>query len=823
MSIYSESKSLSVSRINSRAREIAEKAAQQVSSIGGMFPQQQALFGQSDIRNQRAYGYYRGWVYTCIHPAARRVAAQPWGCGLMGGSRSADKRLVGGTQLKRLRQLGCVKQASSELEVVESHPLLDLLERPNSVQRKWDFLYLSAVNMLLTGECYWVASGGEDDNEELWCVPTHWIRPRHDNGLFTGFTLSIDSMVRVELSSEQVARTYMPSPYDVRQAMSPLQAIIQSVQVDDSIVTSQKQLFDRGIFPNLVVTVGRNIGPDGKRTDTRPALTMPQRSQMIRAIRQIWSQSVNAGDPAIIDGFIESIHKITNSPQEMDWLQSSELVRKRIMQAFGLNPIIVGELENANRASAVVAEQSVCANVVNPLVAAFSETAQEFFSQRYPESEKLVVWLEPAEPVDPDLELARWTAARQVGDVTPNEFRAEILGLPPLEEDEGQHRNQLLDSAAGMQAAIQVTSAIAMGAISQESGASLLQLFLQITEQEADAIVGSGKLEGAMAPQQQPVPEETAARLIAGKGNQQRVGYRPSLSRDAIKAASRKQTEAVQQILAKAAGDHFSQCVAGTTKAIRESDIDTQGESPEIAAERLLAAAYDPQEWLAEMKKTLRPPLTWAAMQGAMSELNLMARLGGKAVKRDQPRVPAGGPDGGQFTSGGGGGGSSGSGGAVAEQQSSEQSARAKASYNPCTKEKQQESDRFEAELARKIGAKRSGDNKPMDNFVDTVHGVEVKVLHDAKTTRVHMRRDSRERKEAWIAERKGRTGHTVLIDNRDKFGGGKHKDRYSGHKIYYHQGVGAFRGNKMTKVKNYSDLKKLIKGDRQTLERYGL
>lgn len=115
-----------------------------------------------------------------------------------------------------------------------------------------------------------------------------------------------------------------------------------------------------------------------------------------------------------------------------------------------------------------------------------------------------------------------------------------------------------------------------------------------------------------------------------------------------------------------------------------------------------------------------------------------------------------------------------------------------------------------------------------MDLFVNEKHGVELKVMHDQKPQgnsagRVNMRKDSRERKEAWVADKSGRTAHTVLIDNRDKFDGGKHAGSFSGNKIYYKSGVGAFNLESMTKVGSFKDLRAIIVGDKATRKKYGL
>lgn len=147
-----------------------------------------------------------------------------------------------------------------------------------------------------------------------------------------------------------------------------------------------------------------------------------------------------------------------------------------------------------------------------------------------------------------------------------------------------------------------------------------------------------------------------------------------------------------------------------------------------------------------------------------------------------------------------------------APKKDSDRSARARAAYNPSTKAKQDESEALEHKVTKALGATKSGDNRPMDVTAknDTV-GIEVKMLHDAKEQRVNMRPDSRGRKEEWIAEKKGRRAYTVVVDNRDKFDGGRHADKYSGHRIYYKEGVGAFGLSTMHRASSLADLKTKI------------
>ena len=75
------------------------------------------------------------------------------------------------------------------------------------------------------------------------------------------------------------------------------------------------------------------------------------------------------------------------------------------------------------------------------------------------------------------------------------------------------------------------------------------------------------------------------------------------------------------------------------------------------------------------------------------------------------------------------------------------------------------------------------------------------------------MRPDSRKRKEDWLKQKPGRKAFTVLVDNRNEFQNGAHKDKYSGTKFYYKEGVGAFRLEQMNKAKSLAHLKQLLEG----------
>jgi hypothetical protein len=116
----------------------------------------------------------------------------------------------------------------------------------------------------------------------------------------------------------------------------------------------------------------------------------------------------------------------------MDWLQSGQQIKSRIFQAFGVNPIIAGEVEGANRASSAAAEDHFCKFTVNPLAALMSEVISAWIGPNFAEKgEELVVWIEPAQPADPDTKRADLAFLRSVGGLSIDQYLA-AYGFPPL-------------------------------------------------------------------------------------------------------------------------------------------------------------------------------------------------------------------------------------------------------------------------------------------------------------------------------------------------------------------------------------------------------
>jgi len=625
---------------------------------------------------REAYSFMRSWVYVSVDAIARRAASQAVGVGEIENAPAESRRRLSIPSGRKTttnapwslrsvpRSIRERAAGAQELTVYESHPLLDLLQRPNSVQRKFEFIYLSAVNLLITGECYWV--GGEveggDGDFELWAVPTNWITPKHENGLFTGYRLQVAGQATPrDIPAENVARTYLPDPSDIKSALSPLSTVIAAARVDDHIQTSQEAMFRRGINPNLIVTIGRMRGEDGSLTDRRPVLQGRHRRQIIRAIREIWDQTVSSGDPAILDGLIESVHKLHNTPQEMDWPASGEIVKKRIMQAYKVNPIVVGEITAGNRAQAVEAEKNFCGNAVNPLSSALSETLTEFVGPWYEEGKPVVVWIEDSIPTDPDQTLKEWVEARKNEDVTADEFRAEILGLPPLQKRDDPAR--LLTQQGGLTGVTALVDKVAAGTITDEQATEIMVATLRLDRATAEKIAGVGikrepppapVVPPANPPPPAPTGEDDGGDADEGEGDEDGEddggndggdgGAPPGEERGAtedegppfagygsvrqfVRDIATKSVAKYERRMAHDVGQYFRDSVKRFVDALLAIDWVPTPNNAEHQAQLLMTMAWDADAETRYLKESAIPTWVDAYVGGAFNELEVLRAI----------------------------------------------------------------------------------------------------------------------------------------------------------------------------------------------------
>lgn len=363
--------------------------------------------------------HFNGWQFVAIRAIAVRVAGQQVN---VASVRGAPGRLQ-------------TKAVGDDLEPIPDHPLVAAIDAPNPYMVRWQLMYVTVAGLELTGKAYWWI---RDTNRglEIYPLPADWMSPEHDGGLYSRWRVRPPGVPEgLVIDNADIAYFSLPDPADpLMGAVSPLQTQARAINSDEAIQASQDIAFRAGIHPSVVVKAGRLPNAVTGGEGMRPVLTPEQRKQLITSIRNALSGVLKHGDAAIVDGMIEDIIPWSNKPAEMDWLNSGAQTKSRILQAFGVNPIVVGEVENANRASSWVAELHFCNNVVNPLLILMGQVLTARVAPRWAgPSERLKVWFDLCRADDDELKLRAWQYGLTQGAVTLNEYRRHILNLPEME------------------------------------------------------------------------------------------------------------------------------------------------------------------------------------------------------------------------------------------------------------------------------------------------------------------------------------------------------------------------------------------------------
>jgi len=447
--------------------------------IGGMSDWQQ------QSRSRESYSLFRGWLYSAVHALSLEASGQPVQVGHISGSVAEEGKRTspGGTKAYWLNRMPATmrsKAAAQELEILVDHPLLDALEKPNPFQMRGQFVYSFVANLNLTGWGYIIGGRDEDGSIELYSLPTTWIKPNADRTKFRVVDPTKSAQEGEEFDASQVACAYMPNPSDPRQAKSPAQSQMSAIRIDEYVQSSQENFFQQGVLPSVLVTLGKRPYPN-KRGEGRPIINDAQRRQIYAVVARYMSGVANFNRPAILDGMVENVSRFSQTAKEMDWSKSEDKVRARILSALAVHPYILGEVMPGSWAQASIIERRFYKRV-NTFLDMLS-TAVTSLVGTEESGEPLLVWWEGCIPYDPQIRDAQLRFARNNGDITQNEFRAEI-GFAP---DEDQNQANLTTDSARVVATL--LGQLGQGLVSNEQvSAALIEMGL--SNDAAERIAG---------------------------------------------------------------------------------------------------------------------------------------------------------------------------------------------------------------------------------------------------------------------------------------------------------------------------------------------
>lgn len=307
------------------------------------------------------------------------------------------------------------------------HPVLSLLSAPNAAQGRAELFEALYGQLLLSGDGYLEAVGGEDGVPlEIHVLRSDRMRlvPGED-----GWAIAYDYAVggrkhRFDVSGSHSVICHVRNfhPLDDHYGLSPMQAAAQAVDVHNSASRWSKGLLDNAARPSGAIVYRGGEGQGGMSAEQfdRLSTEMEAHHQGAR----------NAGRPMLLEGGLDW-KPMGFSPSDMEFQKTKESAAREIAVAFGVPPMLLGIPGEATFANYQEANRAFYRLTVLPLVTRVACAVGHWLGQFSGETLELKPDLDQVSALGSERD-AQWRRVSDAAFLTDAEKRA-ILGLPPLE------------------------------------------------------------------------------------------------------------------------------------------------------------------------------------------------------------------------------------------------------------------------------------------------------------------------------------------------------------------------------------------------------
>lgn len=325
------------------------------------------------------------------------------------------------------------KTAAGNLETVESHPLIALLENPNPFMTRQDIVELLFIFAESTGDGNWLLDDGGNEGralgqkmklsqvKEIWPLPSHELKPIPDPKEFVkGYRFKPEGQGKHEdFSVSEVLRIQYPSPCSMLQGLGALKPVGGDLAAD-----LYAQGFERFIMKNLAANI-IFLKTDG-------AFTPDQEEEYRRSLANVFKN--------VKIGFMQSGLDFATpqiAAKDLPFLELDARRQKRILGALGVPPIMAGS-EDAKYDNADQQKRFFWGDTMRPKLNRLAGMLTKKL-HALGESDRLVVIpdLSEVQELQPDAKLRAETGYIWRKSGVPLNDVIKHFGVPGMDEVEG--------------------------------------------------------------------------------------------------------------------------------------------------------------------------------------------------------------------------------------------------------------------------------------------------------------------------------------------------------------------------------------------------
>jgi HK97 family phage portal protein len=306
----------------------------------------------------------------------------------------------------------------------DSHPLLDLLARPNPRQDGAAFLDSVVAHLLLAGNAYIENVSLEGQVRELHALRPDRMRvvpgadgwPEAYEYHVAGRTLRFAQ----EGAPPPILHLTQFHPLDDHYGLSALEAAAVAVDTHNAAARWNKALLDNAARPCGALVYA---GPDGS------VLADNQFERLKRELEDQYQGARNAGRPMLLEGGLDW-KPMSLSPKDMDFLDAKHNAAREIALCFGVPPMLLGIPGDNTYANYQEANRALWRATVLPLAARLGTALAQWLSPAFG-AVRLLVDTDRIEALAAD-RAALWERVSAAPFLTVNEKRAAV-GYAPVE------------------------------------------------------------------------------------------------------------------------------------------------------------------------------------------------------------------------------------------------------------------------------------------------------------------------------------------------------------------------------------------------------
>lgn len=426
-----------------------------------MQPGRPGMWGSDWSRHRKEATAYVGFHYVAIHALASEamqatvevyrdenaIPVQEWP--------KWNTRHKGLRKSVARRKLGSYRKGygddTEELEQVDvSHPLAEMLMRPNPKQTGAMLRYEQVMQLRLTGLCLiWNVPNSAGRTVERYVLPTACVDPVAPSGEYPegAWRVNPDYMPKIVdgqgffqtgslgffmtaqqiLPAEQVQIVGYPHPTSKTDCQSPVSATALWTDTANAVDQARKSQMDNAGNPSLVVSID-------------PEINMSPEEFSAEKQRFLNSYTGPSSNRSVLFMAGATASQLSMAAKEMDYGTAHGDLRDAQLAAHTTHAMAIGAEVPGTYGAMGVAMLVRKYNVLMPVLCMLADHDTTFFAPQF--GPGLTVWYEPESFEDPEIAAQVLQMALTAGNVlTANEWRASASKLgfsfDPLEGEEG--------------------------------------------------------------------------------------------------------------------------------------------------------------------------------------------------------------------------------------------------------------------------------------------------------------------------------------------------------------------------------------------------